>query len=188
MSHKVPDGENCKNYFKYGKSFPQNVEDALCDIPFGATGPTGPIGPAGIMGNPALLEDILEGDNNEGEFYIDASGWYHASNQYSPLVWTESVSATSYTPEALNYTIFDLTFNNSCIIAEPSNMKNGRTISMVIRQGGAGNNSILFDPAYHFDGGYNSLTFTAGAKDVIVATKINDFLFATMANDCKASD
>jgi hypothetical protein len=59
---------------------------------------------------------------------------------------------------------------------------------MVLRQGGLGNHSITWDPSYHFDGGYNSLTFNQGAKDVVVATKITDFLFTTIANDCKASN
>ena len=29
MSHKQPDGDSCKNYFKYGKSFPDNVGEFL---------------------------------------------------------------------------------------------------------------------------------------------------------------
>ena len=32
MSHIEPDGDTCKNYFKYGKSFPENVKDALTEI------------------------------------------------------------------------------------------------------------------------------------------------------------
>lgn len=189
MSHKVPDGENCNNYFKYGKSFPDNVKDALCDIPFGATGPTGPAGPAGAgFDGIATLEHILEGNNNDGNYYVNASGWYHASNQYSPLVEVDTISSATFTPDALNTNIFDLTVNGTCIIAEPLNLKNGRTISIVLRQGGLGNNTVTFDPVYHFDGGYNTLTYTAGSKDVVVATKITDFLFSTMANDCRASE
>ena len=147
MAHKVPDGENCKNYFKYGKSFPENVEDALCEIDFGATGPTGPMGPSG-----------------------------------SGVVTNEA-----YTPDAFDTNVIDLTINGSCTLASPSNFKNGRTISLVLRQGGRGNNTMQFDPMYHFDGGYNALTLSSGAKDVIVATKINDFIFTTVASDLKHS-
>ena len=66
-------------------------------------------------------------------------------------------------------------------------MKNGRTVSFVVRQhlNTNGNNLLNMDPAYEFDGGYNQITLTSGAKDVIVSTKINDFLFCTMANDIK---
>lgn len=189
MAHKVPDGDNCNNYFKYGKSFPQNVEDALCDIPFGATGPTGPAGPEGSgVYLTAATSEILAGDNTTQAKYINSSGWYEASNQYCPLVLVETITNSAYTPDALNYNIFDLTINGGCSIAAPTNMKNGRTISIVLRQGGTQmNNTVDWDPSFHFDGGYNSLTYTAGAKDVVVATKVTDFLFTTMANDCKSS-
>ena len=189
MAHKVPDGDQCNNYFKYGKSFPQNVEDALCEIPYGATGPTGPAGPAGSgVYLTAETSDILEGNNTTEARYVNASGWYEASNQYSPLVLVETVTNSTYTPNALDYNIFDLTINGSCTIANPINMKNGRTITLVLRQcSAAQSNTVNWDPIYHFDGGYNSLTYTFGAKDVVVATKITDFLFTTMANDCKTS-
>ena len=32
------------------------------------------------------------------------------------------------------------------------------------------------------------MTLTDGAKDVMVGTKINDFIFSTLASDCKNSD
>ena len=38
---------------------------------------------------------------------------------------------------------------------------------------------------YHFDGGYNAITFSSGGKDVMVGTKINDFVFSTIAADVK---
>ena len=189
MAHKVPDGDQCNNYFKYGKSFPENVEDALCQIPFGSTGPTGPAGPAGSgVSLIASTSDILAGNNTSEDRYVNASGWYEASNQYAPLVVSSNVTNSTYTPDALNTNIFDLTILGSCTLAAPINMKNGRTITLVLRQSSGGNqNTVTFDPIYHFDGGYNSLTYTFGAKDVVVATKITDFLFTTMANDCKTS-
>jgi hypothetical protein len=189
MSHIEPDGQDCKNYFKYGKSFPDNVKDALCEIPFGATGPTGPAGPVGSgVYQPAQIDHILEGNNNNGSYYVDAEGWYAASNRYAPLVTSDTVGDETYTPDAYEYNIFDLTLEGDTVIAAPTNMKNGRTISLVLRQGGYGNHTVTWDPSYHFDGGYNSITFTQGAKDVVVATMINDFLFTTIASDCKASD
>ena len=38
---------------------------------------------------------------------------------------------------------------------------------------------------FEFDGGWDNITLTSGAKDVMVATRINDFYFCTMANDIK---
>ncbi len=189
MAHKVPDGSQCNNYFKYGKSFPENVEDALCQIPYGATGPTGPAGPSGKgVSNVATTADILAGNNTLDPCYVNAAGWYESSNQYAPLVYTTSIENETYTPDALEYNIFDITVNGTCSIAAPTNMKNGRTISLVLRQGGLQmQNTISWDPIFHFDGGYNSLTYTAGSKDVVTTTMVNDFCFTTMANDCKSS-
>jgi hypothetical protein len=65
-------------------------------------------------------------------------------------------------------------------------MKNGRTISLCLRQNIGGNHTITWDPIYHFDGGYSFLTLTEGAKDVVVCTKINDYVFTTVASDVKA--
>jgi hypothetical protein len=200
MSHKQPDGDSCKNYFKYGKSFPDNVEDAICNASgiFGSTGPTGPEGPAGPSGVgavnfPAILPDILAGVNGVStnrtiSTYVDPSGWYHASNQYAPLVVIESLTNETYQPDALNTVIFDITYNGACLIAAPKNMANGRTITICLRQGAGGNHSINWDPVYHFDGGYKFITENEGAKDVMVGTKINDFVFSTIASDCKNTD
>ena len=114
MAHKVPVGDQCNIFFKYWKSFPQNVEDALCEIPYGATGPTGPAGPAGSgVYLTAETSDIVEGNNTTEARYVNASGWYEASNQYSPLVLVETVTNSTYTPNSLDYNIFDLTINGS---------------------------------------------------------------------------
>ena len=64
-------------------------------------------------------------------------------------------------------------------------MKNGRTITIVVRQDSEGDATLGYDSSYHFDGGYGELTQEADAKDVIVATKINDFIFTTIASDVK---
>ena len=190
MAHKVPDGENCKNYFKYGKSFPENVQDAICDIS-GALGPTGPTGPAGPVGSgvyiPHSVEEILAGTNTDPAKYVDASGWYHASNRYAPLMETLTITNESFVPNARDFNFFDITYNGACTIGAPINMNNARTISLCLRQGAGGNHSINWDPIYHFDGGYNDVTYSDGAKDVMVGTKINEFVFCTMANDIKAS-
>jgi len=194
MSHKESDAASCNSYFKYGKSFPDNVRDAICDLPevIGSTGPTGPEGPKGSTGDignfsPATLDDILAGRNSDPPSYVDASGWYHGSNQYAPLVQTDTILEQTYYPDALDHNIFDLTISGNCVLGTPVNMKNGRTISVVVRQHLAtqGLNELNMDPAYEFDGGYNQLTLTSGAKDVIVATKINDFYFCTLAVDIK---
>ena len=187
MSHVEPDGENCKNYFKYGKSFPDNVKDALENIPYGATGPMGPTGPAGSgVYQIAQVPDILDGVNGTEAAYINASGWFHASNQYSPLVRSNiSINNSSYTPDAADYNFFDITINGACTLTAPDNMKNGRTITIVIRQGDNGNHTLDFDSIYHFDGGYATLSPEEGDKDVLVATKINDFIFSTIASDVR---
>tara|TARA_R100000808_G_C2128841_1_gene138471 strand:- start:640 stop:1245 length:606 start_codon:yes stop_codon:yes gene_type:complete len=194
MSHKESDTASCKTYFKYGKSFPENVRDAVCDIPevIGQTGPTGPVGPQGPAGTiedfgPATVDDILAGKNTDPPSYVDASGWYHASNKYAPLVDTETLLDQTYYPDAMDHNVFDLTISGNCVLGAPINMKNGRTISVVVRQHLATNglNKLNMDPVYEFDGGYNQLTLTSGAKDVIVATKINDFYFCTLAVDIK---
>jgi len=190
MSHKNPDGEICTNYFKYGKSFPENVQDAICEIS-GSLGPTGPTGPAGPSGSgvflPATINQCLVGENTTPATYVDANTWYHASNRYAPIMDTLTLNSESFTPNALDFNFFDLTVNGPCTIAAPINMKNGRTISLCLRQGPGGNHNVFWDPIYHFDGGYNSITFTDGAKDVMVGTMINEFIFCTMANDVKAS-
>ena len=199
MSHKQPDGDSCKNYFKYGKSFPDNVGDALCGASGigGITGPTGPAGPAGPsgagVGVPAVIGDILAGNNGTPddrnlEAYVDASGWYHASNQYTPLVKSVTITNETYTPNLLDCSMYDITYNGDCTISAPSNCKNGRTMTLCLRQGSGGNHEINWDPVYHFDGGYKFVTKSEGAKDVMVGTKINDFIFSTIASDCKNSD
>ena len=187
MSHIEPDGDTCKNYFKYGKSFPENVKDALTDIPYGATGPVGATGPAGSgVYQIAQVPDILNGVNGDSAAYIDGSGWFHASNQYSPLVNSNSsISNTTYTPDAADYNFFDITINGACVLAAPNNMKNGRTITIVVRQPSDGGATLNYDTTYHFDGGYGELTQEADSKDVIVATKINDFIFTTIASDVR---
>ncbi|MAF26175.1 hypothetical protein CL634_11490 [bacterium] len=191
MPHKLSDGDSCKNYFKHGKSFPDNVRDAICDIDeaVGGTGPTGPAGPSGKAGgviDPATVENILAGVNGTPDpTYVDPSGWYASSNQYSPLVDTRNVTNGVFTPNALDTNIFDVTHSGDCTIASPVNMKNGRTITIVLRQAGPGNNTIHWDPMYHFDGGYNQITYTQYAKDVMVGTKVNDFVFSTIATDVK---
>ncbi len=196
MSHKSPDADSCQNYFRYGKSFPENVEEALCGISGinGATGPTGPAGARGPVGSgvsvPASVGDILAGVNGEvtdrdNPTYVDPSGWYHASNQYAPLVETRNIINSTFTPNALDTNIFDVTHSGNCTVAAPVNMSNGRTITIVLRQAGEGNNVVSWDPSYHFDGGYNLITLTSGAKDVMVGTKVNDFIFSTIAADIK---
>lgn len=187
MSHIEPDGDTCKNYFKYGKSFPENVKDALTEIPFGSTGPTGPVGPAGSgVYEVAQVPDILNGVNGGSPAYIDASGWFNASNQFAPLVNSNAdVINATYTPDASDYNFFDITIKGSCVLAAPQNMKNGRTITIVVRQDSEGDATLGYDSSYHFDGGYGELTQEADAKDVIVATKINDFIFTTIASDVK---
>tara|TARA_B100000287_G_scaffold434264_1_gene498265 strand:+ start:3807 stop:4421 length:615 start_codon:yes stop_codon:yes gene_type:complete len=198
MSHQQSDSASCKPYFNQGKSFPDNVKDVVCgmDEVVGSTGPTGPAGGIGPTGSgvyiPALTEDILEGtngspDNRDIDTYVNPSGWYHASNQFAPLVETKTLLSETYYPDVEDHNIFDLTISGSCILGYPRNMKNGRTVSFVVRQhlNTNGNNLLNMDPAYEFDGGYNQITLTSGAKDVIVSTKINDFLFCTMANDIK---
>ena len=198
MNVKKPDGESCNNYFRQGKSFPDNVKDVVCgmDEVVGSTGPTGPAGAVGPTGSgvyiPALTEDILEGvngspSNRDTDTYVNPSGWYHASNRFAPLVETKTLLSETYYPDVEDHNIFDLTISGSCILGYPRNMKNGRTVSYVIRQhlNTNGNNLLNMDPAYEFDGGYNQLTLTSGAKDVVVSTKVNDFLFCTMANDIK---
>ena len=193
----MSDSSSCKSYFKHGKSFPENVKEAICDLDLrleaiGATGPTGPAGAEGRHGGgvdtPATLNDILGGINgNPTPTYVDPSGWYDASNRYSPLVSTQSIANETYYPDALEHNIFDITYDGSCVIGAPQNLENGRTICMALRQAGDGNNTLSFDTNYHFDGGYGEVTLTAGAKDVLVATKINDLLFTTLAVDCKSS-
>jgi hypothetical protein len=91
----------------------------------------------------------------------------------------------TYVPDALNTNIFDVTHSGTCTIAPPVNMKNGRTISIVLRQAGNGNNEIHWDPSFEFDGGYGDITYSSGAKDVMVGTMINDFMFCTLAADVK---
>tara|TARA_Y100000310_G_scaffold341513_2_gene440888 strand:- start:2147 stop:2734 length:588 start_codon:yes stop_codon:yes gene_type:complete len=190
MSHKEPDGESCNTYFKYGKSFPDNVKDALEHIEYGATGPTGPAGPAGDgVYQPSAAENILVGySTSDPATYVDASGWYQASNQYAPLVYSGEVINSTFTPDALNHNIFDITVSGTCTMAEPVNMKNGRTISIVLRQATDGNNTMSWNPIYHFDAGYGSLTYDEGAKDVFVGTKVNEFIFSTIANDLRPSE
>ncbi len=196
MSHKLPDGQDCTNYFKYGKSFPENIRDAICHVPeaIGATGPAGPQGLRGLAGSgvavPATVPDILEGVNGTPEdrnvpTYVDPSGWYHASNQYAPLVDTRNITNETFVRNILDTNIYDLTHSGDCIIGAPVNLNNGRTFSIVLRQAGDGNNNITWDPMYHFDGGYNAITFSSGGKDVMVGTKINDFVFSTIAADVK---
>ena len=197
MSHKESDNNSCGDYFRYSKSFPENVEDAICNASgvYGATGPTGPMGPSGTAGSgvnyEANVTEILAGVNGwdndrEKDTYVSPSGWYHASNQYVPLVETRTITNETFTPDALNASIFDITYNGNCAIASPANCKNGRTITICLRQGGNGNNTLSWDPIYHFDGGYHFVTETEGAKDVMVGTKINDFVFSTLASDCKS--
>ena len=190
----MSDSSSCKSYFKQGKSFPENVKDAICGIDeaVGSTGPTGPLGPVGPHGGgvdtPATLPDILAGTNGDPvATYVDPSGWFHASNQYAPLVHTQSISNETYYPNALEHNVFDITHNGNCVMGFPQNLENGRTICIALRQGAGGNNTVSFDPGYHFDGGYSQITFTEDSKDVVIATKINDFLFTTLAADCKAS-
>lgn len=196
MSHKVSDGQTCTNYFKYGKSFPDNVKDAICHVPeaVGSTGPTGPSGIAGSPGSgvavPATVADILAGVNGSPNdrsvpSYVDPSGWYHASNQYAPLVDTRDITNETFTPDILNTNVFDVTHSGECVIASPVNLINGRTFSIILRQAGEGNNNIKWDPMYHFDGGYNAITYSSGGKDVMVGTKVNDFVFSTIAADVK---
>lgn len=189
------DSDSCKSWFKYGKSFPENVKDAVCALPelggaTGPTGPMGPIGPSGLNGGgvdvPATCSDILAGINGVTEpTYVDPAGWLCASDRYFAKIWTQNIINQTYYPNAEQYNIFDLTHYGNCIIGEPTNMQNGRTISIVLRQGNTGQNNIIFSPVYEFDGGWNRITLTSGAKDVVVATKINDFYFCTMANDIK---
>ena len=197
MSHKQPDGGSCNDYFRYDKSFPENVEDAICNASgvYGATGPTGPGGPSGAPGagvnHAATVTDILGGVNGRESdrnqlTYVDPSGWYHSSNQYTPLVETVGLTNQTFIPNALNTVIYDVTYNGECSIGSPTNMKNGRTITICLRQGGVGSNKMNWDPAYHFDGGYNHVTEASGAKDVMVGTKIGDFVFSTLASDCKS--
>ncbi len=196
MSHKQPDGDNCKNYFKYGKSFPDNVADAVCGVE-GIEGSTGPTGPAGVMGPSgsgvavaATVADILAGTNGKPddrsiETYVDPSGWYHSSNQYAPLVQTVNISNSAYAPNLLNCAMYDITYSGECSISAPVNCANGRTMTLCLRQAPGGNHNLNWDPSYHFDGGYKYMTLTEGAKDVMVGTKINDFVFSTLASDCK---
>ena len=186
------DADSCNTWFKQGKSFPDNVRDAICDIPEaqGPTGPSGPVGPSGPHGGgvdtPATCTDVLEGINGEyPETYVDPSGWRCASDRYYAKVWTENITNETWSPDSNEYNIFDITHSGNNVIAEPTNMENGRTISVVLRQAGGGNNCITFSDKYEFDGGWNNITLTSGAKDVLVATKVNDFYFCTMANDIK---
>jgi hypothetical protein len=186
------DASSCNTWFKHGKSFPDNVKDAICNIPEaqGPTGPTGPLGPSGLHGGgvdtPATCTEVLEGVNGENPAtYVDPSGWRCASDRYYANIFSTNITDETFTPDALDYNIFDITHSGNCVISEPVNMFNGRTISIALRQAGAGNNTIAFNPKYEFDGGWNNITLTSGAKDVMVATKINDFYFCTMANDIK---
>lgn len=186
------DADSCKGWFKQGKSFPENVKDAICHVPeaVGGTGPTGPIGPSGIHGGgvdvPASCTEVLEGTNGVNPpTYVDPSGWKCASDRYYAKIWTQNITNETFTPDANEYNIFDITHSGSCILAEPTNMQNGRTISVALRQAGQGNNSVTFSPVYEFDGGWDNITLTSGSKDVMVATRINDFYFCTMANDIK---
>jgi len=187
------DADSCKGWFKQGKSFPDNVRDAVCHVPeaVGGTGPTGPLGPSGPHGGgvdtPASCDDVLRGVNGEEPVtYVDPSGWRCASDRYYAKIFTSHITNETFSPDAQEYNIFDITHSGSCIISEPMNMENGRTISVALRQAGEGNNTIQFNPAYEFDGGWDCITLTSGSKDVMVATKINDFYFCTMANDIKA--
>ena len=191
MSHPS-DADSCNSWFKQGKSFPDNVKDAICHIPeaMGSTGPTGPLGPSGVHGGgvdtPASCQDVLEGENGTNPVtYVDPSGWKCASDRYYAQIHNQHITNETFTPDALDYNIFDITHSGNCLIAEPSNMRNGRTISIALRQAGEGGNFVTFSTKYEFDGGWNCITLTSGAKDVMVATKINDFYFCTMANDIK---
>ena len=192
--HLPSDSDSCKNWFKYGKSFPENVKDALCNIPevVGPTGPTGPAGPKGDVGGgvseAATCLDVLRGINGAtGPTYVNPEAWKCASDRYYARVWTQSITNQTYSPDALEYNIFDVSHSGSCVIAEPINMENGRTISVVLRQPQEGNATIIFSKKYEFDGGWGHVTMTSKAKDVVIMTKINDFYFCTMVNDLKPS-
>ena len=184
------DADSCKGWFRQGKSFPENVKDAVCHLDMqGGTGPTGPLGPSGKAGSgvayPADCNDVLVGQNSDPATYVDPSGWRCASDRYYAKIWTENVTNETFSPDAEEHNIFDLTHSGNNVLGEPTNMQNGRTISVVLRQAGGGNNCVVFSDKYEFDGGWNNITLTSGAKDVMVATKINDFYFCTMANDIK---
>jgi hypothetical protein len=186
-------GETGYKGFSYGQSFPKNVQRALTcggiEMPQGATGPLGPQGPMGPMGPAAVgvpeasCDDTLTGNGNN--FYVSPEAWYCASNRYAALVYTSTINNQTFTPDALEYNIFDITINGTCTLAAPVNFRNGRTISVLIRQGAGGNHTLNIVNDYKFDGGYDKITLTDDAKDVIVATNINDFVFCTIASDIK---
>jgi cold shock CspA family protein len=119
---------------------------------------------------------------------VDPYGWHYASHQFAPLIETKTLANTNFIPDALNTVIFDITYNGTVSISAPKNMSNGRTITICLRQGEGGNHRLEWDPIFHFDGGYKFITETEGSKDVMVGTKINDFIFSTLASDCKNSD
>lgn len=173
--------------FEFGLSFPDNVKKAVkaVDINMGPTGPSGPMGPTGPIGGineEASVSDILTGNGHLS--YVSPANWFTAANRYVPLIWTETITNGSFIPNTLDYAIFDITYNGTCSLSAPSNFGNGRTITIVLRRGPDADNLFIANE-YLFDGGYEVLSSTPNAIDVIIATNINGLYFCTIANDIK---
>ena len=173
--------------FQFGMSFPENVKHAIekaeveINGPTGPTGPIGPVGPAGGVYQESTVSDVLAGNGNTT--FVSPNIWFQSANQYVPQVHAASLTNESFTPDALNYPIFDLTYDGSCSLSAPVNFASGRTITILLRRGAAASLSISSE--YLFDGGYEQLTNVDYAVDALVATNINGFYFCTIANDIK---
>ena len=173
--------------FQFGMSFPENVKEAMekadltIDGPTGPTGPVGPTGPSGGIHQEATVTDVLAG--NGSTTFVSPSIWIQSANQYVPPVYSATLSNESFTPNALNYPIFDVTYDGSCSLYAPINFQSGRTITILLRKGAAASLSMASE--YLFDGGYEQLSNSDYAIDALVATNINGLYFCTIANDIK---
>jgi len=76
-------------------------------------------------------------------------------------------TGTSFTPTYSNGIVQNVTANNSFILAAPSGMVAGQSITLIITQDSTGSRIMSANSAYKFAYGVNTLSTAANAIDVL---------------------
>ena len=137
-------------------------------------------GTAGLSSDDkANLNEALSGiiDNK----YVTPYTLYESIQRREDVIST--ATGNSFTPDAERAGMFDYTISGTATLNAPINFDKGREIKLIIRQYGAGNNTLTFNTSYEFDEGYSDITITSGAKDFMVVRNINETYVSTILND-----
>ena len=100
---------------------------------------------ASLTGTPTTLAGYGIAD---GASIGVANAWTKAQN-----VTAVTLSGTTVTPDASASNVFELTLTGNTTLNNPTNLVSGSTLTIIMKQGGAGGYTISYGAAYKFPGG-----------------------------------